>query len=87
MRNKSFCNGTFPDSMNIAKVIFIYKGDDRNIFSNYRPISLLSQFLKMLEKLFEIFFDNFTNKNKILSNNQYGFLKKHINSYGTDACN
>ena len=35
--NKSFSNGTFPDSMNIARVIPIYKGGDRNIFSNHRP--------------------------------------------------
>jgi len=45
--------------MKIAKVILIYKNGDTHSFSNYRPISLLSQFSKILEKLFEIRLDSF----------------------------
>jgi len=44
-----------------------------NSFSNYRPISLLSQFSKILEKLFEIRLDSFIKKHKLLNDHQYGF--------------
>ena len=50
--NKSFSCGTFPDSMKIAKEIPIYTGGDKNIFYNYRPISVISRFSKSKEKLF-----------------------------------
>lgn len=42
-------------------------------FSNYRPISILPQFSKILEKLFTNRLDNFIEKNNILNDDQYGF--------------
>ena len=45
-------HGVFPDNMKVAKVVPLFKAGDRSVFSNYRPISLLSQFSKILEKLF-----------------------------------
>ena len=51
--NKSFQEGGFPDNMKISKVIPILKSGDNSILSNYRLILLLSQFSKILEKLFE----------------------------------
>ena len=47
--NKSFREGCFPEILKIAKVIPIYKGDDAANPNNYRPISLLSVFDKLLE--------------------------------------
>ena len=49
--SKSFECGVFPDDMKVAKVVPLFKARDRSLFSNYRPISLLSQFSKILEKL------------------------------------
>ena len=49
--NKSFTERQFPDLLKIAKVIPIHKGDDAANPNNYRPISLLSVFNKLLEKL------------------------------------
>ena len=40
---------------------------------NYRTISLLPQFSKILEKLFNVGLDNFIERHSILSNSQYGF--------------
>ena len=71
--NNSFQEGGFPDNMKISKVIPILKYGDNSILSNYRPISLLSQFSKILEKLFERRLSGFLEKNLILNNSQYGF--------------
>lgn len=60
--NQSFQTGIFPSKMKTAKVIPIYKSGDRHLFSNYRPISLLSQFSKILEKQFVQRLDNFIEK-------------------------
>ena len=79
--NMSFTTGVFPDSMKTAKVIPLFKAGDKKSFSNYRPISILTQFSKILEKLFNNRLENFLEKYKILSDNQYGFRKNSSTSY------
>ena len=71
--NKSFNTGVFPDSMKTAKVVPIFKSGNKSEFTNYRPISLLPQFSKILEKLFDIRFESFLKKNNVLNESQYGF--------------
>uniref|UniRef100_A0A672HNX1 Reverse transcriptase domain-containing protein n=1 Tax=Salarias fasciatus TaxID=181472 RepID=A0A672HNX1_SALFA len=75
--NLSLTTGVFPDKMKLAKVIPLYKSGDKHNFSNYRPISLLPQFSKILEKVFSTRLDNFLQKHKILDNSQYGFRANH----------
>ena len=70
MANSSFENGIFPERTKIAKVIPIFKKKDS--FTNYRPVSLLPQFSKILD-FFLNRLDKFLEINDILSNNQYGF--------------
>ena len=71
--NLSFSSGIFPSEMKTAKVIPLFKSGNRSNFSNYRPISLLSQLSKILEKLFNLRLEQFFISNEILSNCQYGF--------------
>ena len=59
--------------MKVAKVIPLFKSGDDELFNNYRPVSLLPQFSKILEKVFEKRLDSFINKYNLLSNSQYGF--------------
>ena len=47
--NLSISTGSVPEKLKIAKVILIYKKRDAEIFSNYRPVSLLPCFSKILE--------------------------------------
>jgi len=50
-------------------VIPIYKDDDKKVVSNYRPISVLPVFSKILERLVNNKLINFLNKYNILSVN------------------
>ena len=44
-------NGVFPSILKTAKVVPVFKKDSKLDYSNYRPISLLSNIEKMLENL------------------------------------
>jgi hypothetical protein len=48
--NLSLSTGVFPDKLKIAKVSPIFKADDKLSVNNYRPISVLPVFSKILEK-------------------------------------
>ena len=49
--NCSFTPGVVPDHFKVAKGILVYKKGSPLTVSNYRPISLLSIFNKILERL------------------------------------
>lgn len=73
--NTSLMNGIFPDRMKIARVIPLFKNGDVKEFSNYRPVSILPQFSKILEKVFHNRLMSFINDKQILNNSQFGFRK------------
>ena len=79
--NLSLRYGIVPDSLKIAKVIPLFKSGDHDIFSNYRPVSILPAFSKILEKVVYNRLLKFLNKFNILSDNQYGFRKHHSTAY------
>ena len=78
--NLSFVTGIVPDLLKIAKVIPVYKKGERSLPGNYRPISLLSIFDKILEKLMYKRLSGFLEANKILYKYQFGFRKNHSTS-------
>jgi hypothetical protein len=69
--------GYVPNQLKLAKVIPIFKSGDRQSMDNYRPISLLSNFSKILEKIVATRLTNFLDVHKILSDHQFGFRKAH----------
>ena len=71
--NMSFSQGIFPDIFKIAKVIPLYKKQDRYLTENYRPISLLSYISKIFEKLMKKRLCSFLNKYNILYDLQFWF--------------
>jgi retron-type reverse transcriptase len=71
--NLSFATGIFPKLMKDAIVTPIFKNGDNLEPGNYRPISILTIFSKLLEKLFYNRLIQFVNNNSILHDNQFGF--------------
>jgi len=74
--NLSFKEGTFPHDLKIAKVIPIYKNKSNSSFENYRPISLLPTFSKVIERLVYNRLYKYVKLNNILNSAQYGFQNK-----------
>jgi retron-type reverse transcriptase len=71
-----FCH--FPSRWKSANVIFIPKpGKDLLFPQNYRPISLLSNVGKVLEKVILTRLVRATNENHVLPDEQFGFRPKH----------
>ena len=74
--NLSFKNGVFPELWKVAKVIPLHKGGSTDELNNFRPISLLSIFDKIIEKLMHTRLYAFLDDHQILCKNQFGFKKK-----------
>ena len=75
--NMSFLTGVDPNLLKIVKVIPIHKGGSTQNVNNYRPISLLSIFDKIIEKLMHKRLYNFLLEHNILYQNQFGFRKNN----------
>lgn len=79
--NKSVESGTYPSKLKSAKITPIFKSDDSFDPNNYRPISLLSIFNRIFEKLVHSRLTNFIEKHNLLNNAQYGFRKGFSTSH------
>jgi len=79
--NQSLATGTLPNKFKIAKVIPIFKSGDALDPSNYRPISLLSTFSKILEKIVHNRLFTYLDSNSLLSTQQFGFRPKHSTTH------
>ena len=75
--NMSLTTSIVPRELRTARVITIFKEGDKNSFTNYRPISLISAFGKFLEKIVCKQIVDFFNLHDLFYNHQYGFRKGH----------
>ena len=73
--NLSFISGVFSDKLKIAKTLPVFKKGSKLECSDYRPISLLSNLDKIIEKLMHKRLMEFLNEQKVLYCKQYGFRK------------
>ena len=71
--NLSFLTGVFPSVLKTTKVVSVFKKDSKLDYSKYRPIYLLSNIEKILEKLMYKRLYTFLNNNNIIYNLQFGF--------------
>ena len=72
--NLSLATGEIPDQMKTAKVVPIFKSRDSTDINNYRPISLLSSFGKILEKIVANKLVFFLESNNLISKQQLVIL-------------
>lgn len=71
--NMAITESVFPTALKKAIVIPIYKQGCKNDINNYRPISLLNTFSKILERILKKQLLSYLEENNILSETQYGF--------------
>ena len=75
--NLSITLSCFPDEWKTARVIPLYKNDQRNLPGNYRPIPVLPAISKILERILYDQLYSYLTKYELLSNCQFGFRKVH----------
>ena len=73
--NKSFEEGTFPNSLKLARITPIHKQGDYQDPSNFRPISSLPYISKILEMCVKSRLLSFCSKFSLISPVQYGFQR------------
>lgn len=81
--NKILLTGIFPDRLKYSEVKPLYKKGDKSEISNYRPISLLPTFSKIIEKIMYKRLYAHLNNNNILAMEQFGFRKESSTEMAT----
>ena len=79
--NLSFIQCKFHSILKIAEVLAIFKKGDKLDADNYRPISLLSNLSKVIEKLMHKRLYYFLEKMKVFYPFQLGFRNKHSTTH------
>ena len=78
---RSILSGKFISAFKQSKVVPIYKKGSKTNIDNYRPVNLLSNLSKILEKLVYKRLENFLSKQNFFIKNQFGFRKHHSTAY------
>ena len=78
--NLSITQNKFPTQWKIAKIIPLHKKDERTSPQNYRPVSLLPIFSKILERAVFTQIINYLEENNLLHPSYHGFRTKHNTS-------
>ena len=83
--NICILTSTFPNCLKIAEVIPVFKKGDKCNPTNYRPISLLSQFDKIMEKMIFTRVYSYLEKQQLLSTKQFGFRPNSSTNFAISA--
>ncbi len=79
--NQMLNTGIFPDQLKMAKITPIYKKECGTLFTNYRPILLLSAISNVFEKVIFLQVYIFFQEKKLLYCAQYHFHKEHSTEF------
>ena len=73
--NKCLNDGVFPSRLKTARVIPLFKGGDKSLMKNYRPISLVPVLGKIIETIAKNQLTAYFDAHNLFSSDQYGFRK------------
>ena len=73
--NESVSSRIFPNSYKHATVVPVFKSGDPHDKANYRPISLLSLYSKIIERCIYNRLVSFLDVNSVITPQQYGFRR------------
>ena len=73
----SLKNGIVPENTKIAKISPTFKSGKKELLTNYRPISVLPCFSKILERIMYNRLYEYLNQSNIFYNKQFGFRGGH----------
>ena len=79
--NLSLETGYVPYELKLAKIVPVFKDGNVHEFTNYRPISILTSFSKLFEKIVSKQLTRFLHINELLYKHQYGFRSGHNTSH------
>ena len=79
--NLTFTKGKFPDILKIGKNFPIHKKNCKTDVNNYRPISLLSNISKIIEKIVHDWLYLYLENNNIFYKYQFGFRANHSTNH------
>lgn len=79
--NQCILKGIFPSKLKVAKIIPIHKSGSAIKATNYRPISVLSPFSKIFEKIMFKRLDKYFTTYNTLTKEQFGFRAKHSTNH------
>ena len=79
--NTCFTQSIFPDCLKITKVIPVFKSGSKTDTTNNRPISILSPFSKIFEKLIHSRTTAFLEKHLLLLPTLFGFRRNHSTTH------
>ena len=77
--------GVYPNSLKVAQVIPIHKKGDKSACPNYRPISLLSQFNTIFEKMLHHRLYSYLQDFELLNGHQFGFKPNSSTSLAVES--
>ena len=80
--NLSLLLGVVPDDLKSARVVPLYKKNDKTEVGNYRPVSVLSIISKIFERIVYNQVESYLNDKNLLYDFQSGFRSK----FSTDTC-
>lgn len=79
--NKYMGKGEFPNVFKTGKITPVYKKGNKECITNYRPVSILPIFGKIFEKIIYRRLYSFLSTNGVLTDQQFGFRKKHSTTH------
>ena len=80
--NLSLIQGIVPDDLKSARVVPLFKKNDKTEVGNYRPVSILSIISKVFERVVYDLIQTYLDERKLLYNFQSGFRPRS----STDTC-